>query len=828
MSFPPSVLSGLSDGLLKVDVNIVDVNGNSKNELVDIDALRVVPTIDSILAFGGNGLDLPYDLNAIEAGVSVTDYGGNVVSQTVNVPAITNNLPSLTLDPIFGEGLLNLADLVNAQTISGTALNLVSGTQLTINLTGVRTLTATVGADGKWSTSVGTDALALLQNLGNGNVTVTVSASDSVGNNVSLGGGLTLGFSQPVVTLSPLFGGDGFLNAAEALLAQTVSGVVTNAAVGSQVTVTLGSKTFQTTVGAAGAFSLILQPSDLAALADDSLLVKVEVTNASGNTGSISQTITSITKNLPTISLNSLFGGDGYLNASEATLGRTLSGTTTNAVGSTLRVTLGSRTLTTVVQSDGTCSVGLSATDLTALTDGNLTLGVSLTNPAGKNASASANVGIGIHNLPTLSLGSLFGDGYLNLAEAGVNQTISRTTSNAVGGTVSVNVGGLVLSATVAANGSWSVTVPKEALALSVLADGNLNVGVTLTDRYGNSTSTNSTAVVKTHALPQLGIDPTTLLSALSIITNGLAIHGESRNVQAGAQVSVSLLKTNSVLNGISLTGTVQADGSWTARLESSLLASLGLTVLNILAVLTCTLVSASVTDIAGNSVGVSAGLTTGISLPLTFASLESQSLAVEESGVSLETSHTVAARHETSTEHDDSTLTLASLNEKQSTGTTVTTPSDISYSIGGVAIVSADSNTLTGSDGDDVLHIDDGAGTDTLALSGEHLALDLTALGLSIDNVEIFDLGASGTNSITLDLARALSVTDKPEDDLRILGATSNEVNLIPDPSGTWALPGQRALDGMLFNVYHNSALESGNTLGDVLVQQGLHVNIV
>ncbi|MBG6247258.1 MULTISPECIES: hypothetical protein [Symbiopectobacterium] len=41
----------------------------------------------------------------------------------------------------------------------------------------------------------------MLQNLGNGNV--TVSASDSVGNSVSLGGGLTLGFSLPVVTLNP-------------------------------------------------------------------------------------------------------------------------------------------------------------------------------------------------------------------------------------------------------------------------------------------------------------------------------------------------------------------------------------------------------------------------------------------------------------------------------------------------------------------------------------------------------------------------------------------------------------------------------------------------
>lgn len=92
----------------------------------------------------------------------------------------------------------------------------------------------------------------------------------------------------------------------------------------------------------AGAYSLTLQPSDLAVLVDGSVSVKVEVINASGNTGSISQAITAITKNLPTISLNSLFGGDGYLNVAEAALGQTLSGTTTNAgVGSKITLTIG-------------------------------------------------------------------------------------------------------------------------------------------------------------------------------------------------------------------------------------------------------------------------------------------------------------------------------------------------------------------------------------------------------------------------------------------------------------------------------------------------------
>ncbi|MGL9720595.1 hypothetical protein [Symbiopectobacterium sp.] len=643
-------------------------------------------------------------------------------------------------------------------------------------------MTATVGTDGKWSTSVGTDALALLQNLGNGNVTVTVNAGDSVDNNVSLGGGLTLGFSLPVVTLSPIFGGDGFLNSAEALVAQTLSGVVTNAAVGSQVTVTLGSKTFQTTVGAAGAYSLTLQPSDLAALVDGSVSVKVEVTNASGNTGSISQTITAITKNLPTISLNSLFGGDGYLNVAEAALGQTLSGTTTNAgMGSKITPTIGGLSREATVQAGGVWSISVTPTELQSLANGNLTVNATVTDKAGNSNSTSAGLTVAL-TPPTITFNPLFGNGILDLNDLLSTQILSGTSTQAAAGTtLTLTLGGKTYTTTINAGGSWSLNLPT--VDLQALADGSLTVNAQLTNAAGNSISQNSLATVAINAAPTITLNPLFggdgLLNAVEAATNPI-ISGTTTNA-VGSTLRVTL-------GSRTLTTVVQSDGTWSVGLSATDLTAL--------------------TD--GN---------------LTL-------------GVSLETSHTAATSHETSTTHDDSTLTLASLNEVQSTGAsaTVTTPSDISYSIGGVAIVPTDSNTLTGSDGDDLLqvsvldalHIDGGAGTDMLALSGEHLALDLTALGLSIDNIEIFDLGASGTNSITLDLARALSVTDKPEDDLRILGATGNEVNLIPDPSGTWALTGQRALDGMMFDVYHNSALESGNTLGDVLVQQGLHVNIV
>ncbi|AOR64367.1 Ig-like domain-containing protein [Pectobacterium wasabiae] len=1093
VALAPNLFTGLSNGLLAVNVDIVDSHGNVKNQLVNIDVLKSLPVIDSVLAFtdgalnaadvttsqiisgvvsnvniaagasvtvtlgntiyagitvgAGGAWSLSVPALALQAlqdgtlalGVAVTDHAGNTTSQIVNVPTIIKNLPSITLNPVFSDSVLNLGDLLVNQTLSGTATGL-AGRTITLSIAGSQIATATVGTDGKWSVAVTPSVLGVLQGLGSGDFTVTAAATDSVGNSTSIGAGIKFDFAQPVITLNPIFGGDGFINAAEALVAQTIGGVVTNAAVGSQVTVTLGSKTFLSTVGAGGAFSLTLQPSDLSALADGNTTLGVSVTNASGNIGTVNNAINIIAKNLPTISLGSLFGGDGFLNAAEAALTQTISGTTTNAIagssvvirigtltlnatvgndgtwstsvtplqlsglangnltvsatvtdpagnsngistglnvsllpptitlnplfnggvldlssllsaqtisgttanvtaGTTINVTLGSKSYTTtigangswslpipsldlkaltdgatnvsvrvvdaagnvgertgalnvainaqptltlnplfggdgllnaieaaagqiisgtstnavgstiqislgtksysaVVQSNGSWSVSLPSLDLNNLTDGTLSLSASLTNAAGKSASAGISVGVGVHTLPTVSLGSLFGgDGYLNLAEAGINQIISGTTTHAAGGSVTLTVGGLVLSAAVASNGTWSISVPSANLLN--IADGNLTVGVTVTDRYGNTNNASSNVIVKTHQLPLLGIDAVGSLigNTVGLLANGITISGASRYVQQGAKVNVTLL-------GQTLQGTVGADGKWNAHFTSSLL---GINIFNVGAILSAllgTAVEASVTDQAGNFTGVSAGLTSGIILGLPLMSM----MALDTDDSSLAQVASLSSEQLNTGEstdvqplHVSSKMAAATLSETQTIDNNARTEiEDSAYAIGGVVISLADGSVqtgteITGSEGDDLItlstfdftHIDGGDGIDTLVLDGTELNLDLTALGLKIDNVEIFDLGQNGTNSITLDLDRALNVTDRPEDDLLIVGGEGSKVNLIPG-EGAWSTVGQRDIDGQHFDVYHHSSLDSASNLGDVLVQQGLLVNMV
>ncbi|WP_162231556.1 hypothetical protein, partial [Winslowiella iniecta] len=204
---------------------------------------------------------------------------------------------------------------------------------------------------------------------------------------------------------------------------------------------------------------------------------------------------------------------------------------------------------------------------------------------------------------------------------------------------------------------------------------------------------------------------------------------------------------------------------------------------------------------------------------------------------------HSLAVTHDEKASEEIGTATAAS--SATSAADITTTGSAVaeegSYTIGGVVITRADGSTqqgasVTGSAGDDTVvvtdlnfdHIDGGQGIDTLVLNGEHLDLDLSTLGLKIGNIEVLDLGQSGTNSVRLDLQQALALTDSPQDDLLIKGADGSQVTLSNTDGGVWATVGQRTVDGQIFDVYHNSALVSDNNLGDVLVQHNLQVHVV
>lgn len=596
-----------------------------------------------------------------------------------------------------------------------------------------------------------------------------------------------------------------------------------------------------------GSWSISVPKADLAAITDGSKTVSVTGTDAYGNVANSSGALSVIAHTAPTVAITSLFG-DNALSAVDVKTAQTISGSTTNAEGSVVRVALGGQTYSTTVNSNGNWSLSIPAASLAAIADGQYTVTASVTNGAGSSGSGSAALGVVSHTTPTVSLGSYFGgDGYLNIAEANTAETISGTSTNAAGGTVTVNLAGNILTTTIGANGAWSISVPSA--TLKGISDGSHPLTVTVADIGGNTVTSSSSFTALSHNSPLVGADP--VLSIVTSLLTGLTVQGGSLNAAQGSKVSVTLLLANGS-NGPTINTTTDALGRYSANFAPSLL-SVGGLLLSL-----GTLAKITITDVAGNSYSTTNTLLLGSLLPITTAATESVALfPVADDSATVasaggETQHNTSSSEENvthaavvSTLTTDADITApASSSESASAPETVAAAApagEASYTIGGVVITLADGSTVegaavTGSSGADTVtvsdlnftHIDGGAGTDTLVLNGEHLNLDLTSLGLKVEHIEVLDLGKTGTNSVKLDLNEALSITDQQSDDLIIKGADGSQVTLANSNGGIWAVTGERTVQGQTFEVYHNSALTSDNTLGDVLVQHNLQVHIV
>ena len=772
---------------------------------------------------------------AFQPQVTIVTPDGNSaqIAAPVEVRVGLANLPSVVINSLFGnDGYINLADLGVAQTISGTAAGLASGL-VTVNVAG-QPFTGNV-VDGVWSVTVPAGALA--GSVVNGALSVTASVVDTVGNVVT-GNQVVNAIVQnlPTLGLNPLFG-NGTLDLGDLLSTPLLSGTSTNLAAGTLIDVRIGPLSLTTTVGANGTWQLPVPTVSLQGLADGVLQVTATARDVAGNVANTAQDLTVAIQQAPSLLINTLFGGNG-LNAAEILNAQVITGTSTNAAGSLVNVSLGGKTYQSTVAANGNWSVSVPKTDLAALLDGTLTVNASLVNPAGKNATATSLVDVITHNLPTISLTSLFGnDGYLNINEAASGQVIGGKIGGVpAGATVVVTLGGTPINALVDAAGNWTATVSNT--VLQNLATGALKVGVAVTDRVGNTTATEADVGVKL-TQPTLAITPVTnLLGVIGGVLTGLlgsaklTISGTSNNLGQGALVHLNLLN---LATATAITG---ADGRWSTTLD------VGLDLAKILSL--STVIGLYASDVAGNVAYLNVGLNG--SNPTTTPPVGVQTLAADATSFSLLAASAVESSDTTQQTTEENSATHAAVSRVAATTNSEESTSDASasgataddaFTIGGLSITLADGTqqsgeSVQGSEGSDTIHlstlgfidINGGAGTDTLVLDGVNMILNLIDTASRVHNVEIIDLGKSGTNSLTLDLNEALTVTDKPEDDLVIKGSNGDQVNLVHGANDIWAISGQREVDGMQFDVYHNSA--QNTTLGDVLVQQGLHVNMV
>ncbi|HGY9603823.1 TPA: Ig-like domain-containing protein [Enterobacter roggenkampii] len=546
------IVTGSSDGLTAGTTLTVTVNG------------KTYPA--TVLADGTWRAAIPAaDVGDLAAGtVTVTVAGQSTAGNPVSISHdVTVDLATvaISIDAIAADDVINAAEKGADLVLSGATSNVEENQTVTITFGG-KSYTATVGADGKWTTTV---PAADLAGLKDGDASVQVSVTNVNGNSASAGREYSVDATAPTVTINTL-ATDDILNAAEAKSDLTVSGTST-AEAGQTVTVSLNGKDYTTTVSADGSWTLNVPAADLAGLTDGSVTVTASVSDKAGNPASVDHNLT-VDVTVPAVTINTI-AGDDVINVAEHSQAHVISGTATGAAaGDKVTVTIGGQTYTTVLDAAGNWSVGVPASVISGLSDGTVTVTASVTDAAGNTGTGSHNVTVDT-GLPSVSFNAISDDNVLNAVEKGQDLSVSGTSANLAEGTVvTVTLNGKNYTATTAADGTWSLTVP--AADLAGLGQANYTLNATATNGVGNSVSNTANLLVDT-ALPTVTINTVAgdnVINAAEVAA-GQTLSGTVANAEAGNTVTVTI-------GGNSYTATVQNDLTWSVNVPSDVLTALG------------------------------------------------------------------------------------------------------------------------------------------------------------------------------------------------------------------------------------------------------------
>ncbi|WP_410773434.1 Ig-like domain-containing protein [Enterobacter ludwigii] len=524
----------------------VSVGGNTYTTTVQSDLSWSVDVPQSVLTALGNG-----DLTVT---ATVTNGHGNTGSGERNI-SIDASLPGLRVDTVAGDDVINSIEHGQNLIVSGSSDGLAAGTMLTVTVNG-KTYAASVLADGTWNAAIPATDVSALQA---GTVTVTVAGQSTTGNPVTISHDVTVDLAAVAISIDTI-AVDDVINAAEKGADLLLSGTTSNVEANQTVSITFGGKHYTATVDASGNWTATVPSADLAGLKDGDASVQVSVTNVNGNSASAGREY-SVDATAPGVTIDTV-AGDNVINASEASAGVAITGTTTAEAGQTVTVTLGDKLYTAQVQAGGTWSVNVPGADLTAMADNGYTVQVSVSDAAGNPGSADKAITLDT-TPPVISFNAVAVDDVINSVEHAQAQIVSGSATGAnVGDRLVITVGSHQYTTTVDASGNWSVGVP--ASVISSLADGTVTLSATITDSAGNSSTKTHDVVVNTAsvALTVNTIAGDDVINAAEAGTS-LVINGSSAQFASGTQVTVTL-------NGKSYTATIQSDGSWTTTVPAA------------------------------------------------------------------------------------------------------------------------------------------------------------------------------------------------------------------------------------------------------------------
>ncbi|NKD21894.1 Ig-like domain-containing protein [Enterobacter asburiae] len=626
-------ISGTASGLAAGAVVTVMLNGKAYSAQVDDNGKWTTTVPANEVGQLGEAL---YTVTA-----SATDSVGNntSASHTVNVESV---LPGVIVNTIAGDDVINAAELAAGQTISGKVVNAEAGNTVTVTIGG-NSYTATVQSDLTWSVNVPESVLTA---LGNGDLTVSASVTNGVGNSGTGEREIVIDANLPGLRVDTV-AGDDVINSIEHGQNLIITGSSDGLAAGAALTVTVNGKTYPATVLADGTWSAAIPAADVGALAEGTVTVTVSGQSSAGNPVSISH---DVTVDLASVAISiDAIATDDVINAAEKGADLVLSGTTSNVeANQTVTITFGGKNYTATVDADGKWTATVPSADLAGLKDGDASVQVSVTNVNGNSASAGREYSVDA-TAPSVTINTLATDDILNAAEAQSDLTVSGTTTAEAGQTVTVSLNGKDYTTTVSADGSWTLNVP--AADLAGLTDGSVTVTASVSDKAGNPASVDHNLTVDITA-PAVTINTVAGDDVINLAEHGQAqiISGTATGAAAGDKVTVTI-------GGQTYTTVLDAAGNWSVGVPASVISGLSDGTVT---------VTASVTDAAGNTGTGSHNVTVDTGLPsVAFNAISGDNvLNAVEKGQDLSVSGTSANLAE-------GTVVTVTLNGKNYTATT-------------------------------------------------------------------------------------------------------------------------------------------------------------
>ncbi|WP_149779045.1 hypothetical protein [Roseovarius litoreus] len=364
----------------------------------------------------------------IQIVASVSDSAGNPAEQAERSIDVDFRGPSLTIDPIATDNIINFDEDGIAVTISGNTNNVEAGQAVLVTVNHTPLISATVQEDGTWETTLGPMDVTAIPDGGSVDVVANVSDADGTAA-PTITVQLARDVTPPTIDIDAnVISVGAVMNIAESTEDLTLGGATT-AEDGQEVTVTVAGTEF-TTQAEGGAWTLTIPNADLPEIGDgDTVEITADVSDIAGNPAEQATASFDADLSEPSITIVGRIAGDGTLNIAEKAEGITIRGTTTGAEdGQTVTIMIGDSEFTTNVGRDA-WSLDLTAEDLAAISDGD-TLAVTADvsdlagNPA-QQASASFTADL---SAPTVTITEpVAEDGFLNIAEQGSSITIRGT-----------------------------------------------------------------------------------------------------------------------------------------------------------------------------------------------------------------------------------------------------------------------------------------------------------------------------------------------------------------------------------------------------------------